>query len=52
MRPASQTTYRCMQMRTLRALCNLRKVLRLVFVENAGELNVGAQRVDVAAPES
>jgi hypothetical protein len=39
-------------MRTLQALYNLRKVSPAVFVENAGEVNVGAHQVDVAAPES
>jgi hypothetical protein len=40
-----------MFLRTLRALCNLRKVPLAVFVQSAGQVNVG-QQVNVAAGES
>jgi hypothetical protein len=39
-------------LRTLRALCNLRKVPLAVVVQNAGQVNVGGQQVNVAAGES
>jgi hypothetical protein len=35
-------------LRTLRALCNLRKVTPAVVVQNAGQVNVGGQQVNVA----
>jgi hypothetical protein len=39
-------------LRTLRALCNLRKVPSAVVVQNAGQVNVGTQQVNVAAGKS
>jgi hypothetical protein len=35
-------------LRTLRALCNLRKATPAVVVQNAGQVNVGHQQVNVA----
>src|SRR5262249_21302094 len=37
-----------MLVRTLRALCDLRKVPLAVVVQNAGQVNVGGQQVNVA----
>jgi hypothetical protein len=37
-------------LRTLRALCELRKRVPNVVVQNAGQVNVGAQQVNVAQP--
>jgi hypothetical protein len=37
-----------MFLRTLRALCNLRKVPLAVVVQNAGQVNVGGQQINVA----
>jgi hypothetical protein len=39
-------------LRTLRALCSLRKVPLAVVVQNAGQVNVGGQQVNVAAGET
>jgi hypothetical protein len=41
--------YNRLFLRTLRALCNLRKVPLAVVVQNAGQVNVGGQQVNVAA---
>jgi hypothetical protein len=41
-----------MFMRTLRALCNLRKVPLALVVQNAAQVNVGGQQVNVATGES
>jgi hypothetical protein len=38
-----------MFLRTLRALCNLRKVPLAVVVQNAGQVKVGGQQVNLAA---
>ena len=38
-----------MFLRTLRTLCNLRKVPLAVVVQNAGQVNVGGQQVNMAA---
>jgi hypothetical protein len=45
-------TYHRIYLPTLRALCNSRNVSLAALMDNAGEGNVGAQQVDVAAPES
>jgi hypothetical protein len=37
-------------LRTLRALCHLRKVPPAVVVQNAGQVNVGGRQVNVAQP--
>jgi alpha-galactosidase/6-phospho-beta-glucosidase family protein len=37
-----------MYLRSLRALCNLRKVPLSVIVQNAGQVNVGGQPVNLA----
>jgi hypothetical protein len=38
--------------RTLRSLCSLRKVPLAVLVQNAGQVNVGGQQINVAAAEN
>jgi hypothetical protein len=37
-------------LRTLRALCHLRKVPPAVVMQNAGQVNVGGQHVNVNSP--
>jgi hypothetical protein len=39
-------------MQRLWALCSLRKAPLALIVQNAGQVNVRAQQVEVAAPES